>query len=79
VSGSQTLTFSGRGAGGGRWLAVILCANCQSPPKNWFSMSGEPGGVRRSGLSGSGSGFESGLSPSPSPPPGGSIGPSGGA
>jgi hypothetical protein len=34
VSGSQTLTFSGRGAGGGHWLAVILCANCRSPPKN---------------------------------------------
>jgi hypothetical protein len=34
VSGSRTLTFSGRGAGGGHWLAVILCANCWSPPKN---------------------------------------------
>src|SRR5882757_11021926 len=27
VLGSQTLTFSGRGAGGGRWLAVMLCDN----------------------------------------------------
>jgi hypothetical protein len=34
VSGSWTLTFSGHGAEGGHWLAVILCANCQSPPKN---------------------------------------------
>jgi hypothetical protein len=34
VSGLQTLTFSGCRAGGGRWLAVILCANCRSPPNN---------------------------------------------
>jgi hypothetical protein len=34
VSGLWTLTFLGHGAGGGHWLAVILCANCRSPPKN---------------------------------------------
>jgi hypothetical protein len=34
VSGLWTLTFLGCGAGGGCWLAVILCANCRSPPKN---------------------------------------------
>jgi hypothetical protein len=78
VFGLWTLTFLGCGAGGGHWLAVILCANCRSPPKNWFSISGEPGGVRGSGLSGSGTGFGSGSSPSPSPPPGGSGGLSGG-
>jgi hypothetical protein len=41
-------------------------------------MSGEPGGVCGSGLSGSGLGFGSGLSLPPSLPPGGSGGPSGG-
>jgi hypothetical protein len=34
VSESQTLTFLGHGAEGGHWLAVILCANYWSPPKN---------------------------------------------
>jgi hypothetical protein len=60
-------------------LAVMLCANCQSPPKNCFSMSGEPGRVHGSGLSGSGSGFGSGSSLPLSLPAGGSGGLSGGA
>jgi hypothetical protein len=34
VSESWTLTFSGCGTGGGRWLAVMLCTNCRSPPRN---------------------------------------------
>jgi hypothetical protein len=42
-------------------------------------MSGEPGRVCGSGLSGSGSGFGSGLSPLLSPPTGGSRGLLGGA
>jgi hypothetical protein len=79
VSGSQTLTFSDHGAEGGHWLAMMLYANCRSPPKNWLSMLGDPSGVHGSELSDSGLRSGSGSSLLLLLPSGRSIGPLGNA